>query len=150
MTKPRRVTVRGIVFQDGKLLCQRLKPGEDGKQRDYWCTPGGGLEAGESLYEGLRREMIEETAIEPKIGKLLFVQQYQDEDKEYLEFFFHIENPRDYHNIDLTKASHGELEVEHVEFIVPKEHTVLPEFLQDTDLQTAIATKTNVLIANRL
>ncbi|HMH70374.1 MAG TPA: NUDIX domain-containing protein, partial [Candidatus Saccharimonadales bacterium] len=96
MTYPRRVSVRGIIFKDGRMLAQQLKPGSDGKVRDYWCTPGGGLEANESLHDGLHREMIEETGIAPKIGKLLFIQQFAERETEFLEFFFHIENPEDY------------------------------------------------------
>ena len=52
------------------------------------------LEMGESLLDGLRREMIEETGVKPEIGKLLFVQQFADTnssskhgDCEQLEFF---------------------------------------------------------------
>lgn len=150
MTKPRRVTTRGIIFKDDKLLCQQLKPGSDGLKRDYWCTPGGGLEPGESLYEGLHREMIEETNIAPKIGRLLFIQQFEDETMEYLEFFFHIENPENYEIIDLATASHGELEVEHIEFIVPSKHNTLPAFLQTTDIAGYIADTKNVLITNQL
>ncbi|HEU5121693.1 MAG TPA: NUDIX domain-containing protein [Candidatus Saccharimonadales bacterium] len=134
----RRVTVRGIVFKDKKILAQQLQPDADGIERDYWCTPGGGLEAGESLYQGLHREMIEETGIAPKIGKLLFIQQYRDENKEYLEFFFLIKNPEDYHTIDLAATSHGELEVKHVDFIDPEKHRILPAFLQTTDIEQYI------------
>ncbi len=144
----RRVTVRGIVFKEGKILAQQLKPDADGMERDYWCTPGGGLEAGESLYQGLSREMIEETGIAPIIGKLLFVQQYADHQKEYLEFFFHIENPEDYHTIDLTATSHGELEIKHVDFISPAQHNILPVFLQDTDIAQYIYSDLPILIKN--
>jgi ADP-ribose pyrophosphatase YjhB (NUDIX family) len=139
MEKTRRVSTRGIIFKDGKLLCQRLKNGRDGKIRDYWCTPGGGLDIGEPLRDGLYREMIEETGIAPKIGKLLFIQQFsEDGAKEEMDFIFHIENPEDYEVIDLSATSHGELEIEHVEFIVPREHTVLPKFLQTIDIQASI------------
>lgn len=40
----RRVTVRGIVFKEGKILAQQLQPYTDGIERDYWCTPDGSLE----------------------------------------------------------------------------------------------------------
>ena len=40
----RRVNVRGIIINDkGELFCQRLTArNEDG--RNFWCTPGGGLD----------------------------------------------------------------------------------------------------------
>jgi len=148
--KERRITVRGIVLKRGKLLAQRLKPGSDGKIKNYWATPGGGLEPGESLYQGLHREMIEETGVEPRIGKLLFIQQYEDEIKEFIEFFFHIENPEDYHTIDLTKTSHGEIEIEHVEFIEPSKQFIMPVFLQSHDIANAINSNIPVYISNNL
>ena len=151
MEKTRRVATRGIIFKDGKLLCQRLKGGVDGAARDYWCTPGGGLDIGESLTDGLHREMIEETGIAPKIGKLLFIQQFSEDGiKEQMEFFFHIENPEDYETIDMSTTSHGELEIEDVEFIDPKVHTVLPLFLQEVDIQRHIDTDQPVLVVNKL
>lgn len=134
MTTLRRVNVRGIIFKDGKLLAQQLTPGDDGLARNYWCTPGGGLDDGESLHQGLHREMIEETGITPKIGKLLFIQQFHDGIKEQLEFFFHIENPDDYVAIDLAATSHGLTEITNVAFINPMKVHVLPKFLSDIDI----------------
>jgi ADP-ribose pyrophosphatase YjhB (NUDIX family) len=146
----RRITTRGIIFKDGKLLCQLLKPGADGAAREYWCTPGGGLDPDETLHDGLSREMIEETGIAPKIGRLLFVQQYKGESHgelvEQLEFFFHVENPEDYHTIDLAATTHGELEIEHVEFVDPRRHEVLPAFLQSVDIQAYIDGKEPPLV----
>lgn len=150
MTALRRVNVRGIIFKDGTLLAQQLKPGTDGLIRDYWCTPGGGIDDGESLHEGLHREMIEETGVAPKIGKLLFVQQFHDGTKEQLEFFFHIENPQDYEVIDLTATSHGEAEIKTVAFIDPKAHHVLPQFLAQTDIQHYIDSLQPVFIDSEL
>lgn len=146
----RRVTVRGIVFKDGQILAQQLKPKEGEGERDYWCTPGGGLEASESLHQGLSREMIEETGIAPKIGKLLFIQQYKDHSKEYLEFFFYIENPEDYHTIDLAATSHGELEIQHVDFIDPTKHTILPAFLQKLPIADYIQEQLPTLVQNNI
>lgn len=140
----RRVTVRGIIYQDGKLFAQQL----NGK--GFWCTPGGGLDPNESLHDGLTRELIEETGIAPKIGKLLYVQQYADSNKEFLEFFFHITNPEDYHTIDLGATTHGLIEVAHCEFIDPAQHNILPEFLQTIDIAATITNDTPVLIYNRV
>ena len=138
MSKERRITTRGIIFKDGKLLAQELMPARNGQKRDFWCTPGGGLEPGETLRQGLEREMIEETGIKPSIGKLLFIQQFEDEEKEFLEFFFHISNVDEYETIDLSATSHGLIEVENVAFITPAERTILPAFLQTLDIQAYI------------
>ena len=135
----RRLTVRGIIFKNGKIFGQQLTPDYQGQARDYWCTPGGGLEDGESIHECLDREMIEETGIKPKIGKLLFIQQFIRKDSiEELEFFFHIENADEYENIDLSKTTHGLIETTCAEFIDTKTHNILPAFLQTIDIQDYI------------
>lgn len=150
MTTSRRVNVRGIIFKDGKLLAQQLTPGSDGKARDYWCTPGGGIDEGESLHDALHREMIEETGIVPKIGKLLFIQQFHDGTKEQLEFFFHIENPQDYETIDLAATSHGLAEIRNVAFINPATTTIMPAFLKTLNIQFYLETTQPVRVESEL
>ena len=138
----RHISVRGIAVLDGKLLCVRLKPYYNAPDGDYdfWCTPGGGLDEGESLIEGVKRELIEELGVEPKVGRLLYVQQFErNDDKEVVEFLFHIENPEDYKNVDITKTTHGPAEIEAVDFVDPKTLRVLPEFLTTEDLEAFIA-----------
>lgn len=150
MTTPRRVNVRGIIFKDGKLLAQQLTPGSDGTARDYWCTPGGGIDDGESLHQGLHREMVEETGVAPKIGKLLFIQQFHDSAKEQLEFFFHIENPDDYETIDLAATSHGLTEITSVAFVDPSKVNLLPKFLSAVDIHAHIQDELPVRIETEL
>jgi 8-oxo-dGTP diphosphatase len=132
----RRVTVRGIVLHEGKLLCVKLKPYKEHLRRDnsYWCLPGGGLDEGEALADGIKREMLEETGIKPVVGSLLYVQQFTHGDKDYLEFFFHITNGEDYLNIDLSKSTHGLEEIEEIGFTDPATAHILPEFLKTEDL----------------
>lgn len=129
----RRITTRGIIYKNGKIFAQKLKRGEG--TTDYWCTPGGGLDPSESLHDGLVREMIEETGIAPEIGKLLYVQQYREENgREYLEFFYHVTNVDDYETIDLANTTHGEIEVAEYDFIDPTTENILPKFLQTADI----------------
>jgi ADP-ribose pyrophosphatase YjhB (NUDIX family) len=132
----RRVTVRGVVLHEGKLLCVKLKPYKDHLKQDnsYWCLPGGGLDEGEGLVAGVEREMVEETGIKPTVGNLLYVQQFTHGEKEYLEFFFHITNSDDYLDIDLSKTTHGMEEIEEIDFINPLSNHVLPEFLKTEQL----------------
>lgn len=134
----RKITVRGIVLHEGKLLCARLKPYKDSLQKhgnDYWCIPGGGLEEGESLAAGVEREMIEETGIKPEIGNLLYVQQFVRGDQEFIEFFFHITNSEDYLHINLSKTTHGEEEIEEIDFVDPAVTYILPKFLTTEKLE---------------
>lgn len=143
----RRVAVRGIVTNDGKMLAVRLKKyagratGKD--DNDYWCTPGGGVDVGEPLLLALEREMIEELGVKPGIGKLLYVQQFVHGDTEQMEFFFHITNGSDYQQIDLSATTHGTIEIETVDFIDPTAVRTLPTFLAEEsfdDATLAVAT----------
>lgn len=137
----RRISVRAVVLHEGKLLCARLKPYRSAlkvSKDEWWCLPGGGLDEGESLIDGVKREMIEETGIEPEVGELMYVQQFFFDDKDYLEFFFHVTNSADYLDIDLSKTSHGETEIADIGFIDPKTKKVLPELLATEDLSAQI------------
>lgn len=126
---------------DGKLLCVRLKPYFEAVDGDYdfWCLPGGGVDPGESLTDAFKREMVEELGVEPKIGRLLYVQQFPRHDKEILEFFFLIENPEDFRDADPSKTTHGPAEIEAIEFVDPKTTRILPEFLTTENLPEYIA-----------
>ena len=51
------------------ILLTRVAPDE--VDAGYWTLPGGGLDWGEHPLEGLRREFIEETGLEPRAISLL-------------------------------------------------------------------------------
>lgn len=148
----RRIAVRAIAFKDGKLLANKFLQ-EDGSESSFWGTPGGGLNPHESLIDGLRREMIEETGIIPKIGRLLFVQQFSEaskHNKESLEFFFLLENPHDYQTIDLGSTSHGALEHTRTKFVDPKQENVLPKFLQTIAIADYVSHQKEVYFFSQL
>jgi len=64
------VGVGGVVIRDGRaLLIRRASP----PLEDQWSIPGGLLEVGETLREGVRRELLEETAIEVRVLELVEV-----------------------------------------------------------------------------
>ena len=148
--QPRRVNLRGIIVKDGKLFCQQIKNNHSNTKEQFWCTPGGGIDFGESLHEGLTREIIEETGVTPVIGNLLFIQQFHDGSKEQLEFFFHIKNADDYETIDLTATSHGLEEIERCGFIKPITHHILPRFLSEIHLQDTLSHSSPVPILSEL
>lgn len=145
----RRIAVRGIIAKDNKVLAVRHKDA-NGNEVDFWAIPGGGLDPLESLRDGLRREILEELGVVPKIGNLLFVQQYNDEKREYLEFFFHIENTADYANIDISSTTHGSIELSCCEFVNPRKERILPSFLQTIDISKAILEAKSIPIENYL
>jgi len=62
--------VGGVVIDDGAvLLVKRAFPPRQGE----WSLPGGRLELGESLVDGVRREVREETGLEVDVGPLVEV-----------------------------------------------------------------------------
>jgi 8-oxo-dGTP pyrophosphatase MutT (NUDIX family) len=135
-----RIAVRGIIFHDGKLLCAKLKPYKElFTTGDFWCTIGGGLDSGEDVLDGLKREVIEETGIVPQIGSLLYIQQYMMNDVDVLELFFHITNPTAYLNIDLSKTSHGNTEIAQIDFVEPSSNVILPKFLTTEPIDAQIS-----------
>jgi 8-oxo-dGTP diphosphatase len=73
------VGVGGVIVAQGRtLLIRRGHPPLEGE----WSIPGGTLEVGESLQEGARREVLEETGIEVRVGELIevFDRVYRDEE----------------------------------------------------------------------
>ena len=56
------------------ILLTRVGPHE--ADAGYWTLPGGGLDWGEHPLEGLRREFIEETGLEPRSISLLGVHSF--------------------------------------------------------------------------
>jgi 8-oxo-dGTP diphosphatase len=64
------VGVGGVVFAGGRVLLvkRRFDP-----LAGRWSLPGGGLEVGETLAEGLAREMKEETGLTVVVGPVVDV-----------------------------------------------------------------------------
>ena len=123
--KPITITSRGIIVHEGKLLVFKLRPTDD-----WYSLPGGKMDFGEPSKANLERELFEETAVEAKVGKLLFVHELIQPEIHRIEFFYWIENAADYLNTDLEKAEFG-FEVAEVVWvdIANPQLRVLPEFV---------------------
>lgn len=80
-----RPSVYGVITRDKSVLLRNKSNGK------LWL-PGGGVELGERMKEGLEREITEETGIKVEIGELLFFREnffyYQPLDEAYHAFLF--------------------------------------------------------------
>jgi 8-oxo-dGTP diphosphatase len=64
------VGVGGVVIDDGRTLL--IRRGSE-PLRGQWSIPGGTLELGESLEDGVARELLEETGLEVRVLDLIEV-----------------------------------------------------------------------------
>ena len=64
------VGVGGVVIEAGRALL--IRRGSE-PLRGQWSIPGGSLELGESLQEGVARELLEETGLEVRVLDLIEV-----------------------------------------------------------------------------
>jgi len=64
------VGVGGVIIEDGRALL--IRRGSE-PLRGEWSIPGGTLELGESLQEGVARELREETGLEVRVLELIEV-----------------------------------------------------------------------------
>lgn len=58
----------GIIIIDDKVVIIKRKTEPDSGK---WTIPGGAINVGEKIRDGLRREIFEETALEVKVGNLI-------------------------------------------------------------------------------
>ena len=70
-----RVGAKALIVENGRIL---LIEYNDASGLHY-NLPGGGTDAGESVREGLGREIREETCAAAEVGDLLFVHEYEPE-----------------------------------------------------------------------
>src|SRR5580693_7896811 len=64
------VGVGGVVIEEGRALL--IRRGSE-PLRGEWSIPGGTLELGESLEQGVARELLEETGLEVRVVELIEV-----------------------------------------------------------------------------
>ena len=64
-----RLVARAAIVRDDAILLVAF----DDENGFHYNLPGGGVEPGETLYDAVRREVREETAVEVEVKELLFV-----------------------------------------------------------------------------
>ena len=80
-----RIRVAAVIVHDGRLLLVRQTVHGG---RDRWVLPGGRLDHGERLCDAARREVREETGLDVRVDKLLYVGDFMPPDKHALDVVF--------------------------------------------------------------
>lgn len=86
-----RIIARGIILNENNEVALIYIKGKDiFGERDYYETPGGGVNDGEDLYEGVLREVEEETGFKCEVIKELgYVKDYYNLiHRENLSYYF--------------------------------------------------------------
>jgi 8-oxo-dGTP diphosphatase len=84
-----RVRVVGILRENDSVLLINhigLNPGNE-----FWHFPGGGVEKGENIENALKREFLEETGLDIKVGKFLKVNEHISDPLHAIELIFEVE-----------------------------------------------------------
>ena len=124
-----RLRVCGIHIHNNKILL--VKHTGIGTTGIFWAPPGGGINLGESLLTGLKREVKEETNLDAHGEELLFVHEFIQAPLHAIEIFFKIET----HNVNFAVGmdpEHSEQIIEDVKYFSEKEiyQSNLEEFHQ--------------------
>lgn len=83
-----RLSVSAVVWRDGGAGAG-VRPGRElllmrRSDNGYWGLPGGYVEAGESVSQAAAREVLEETGVQIRLGRLVGV--YSEPDRQVIEY----------------------------------------------------------------
>ena len=82
-----RIRVNGVLIEEKKILMVKHKMSAE---RDFWSTPGGGMQFGSTAQENLSREFLEETGLNIAVGEFLGINEYLAPPLHALECFFKV------------------------------------------------------------
>ena len=78
------ISAASIVLKEHKvLLVNHYEPG----RYDFWVPPGGSLIGSESIFDCARRETFEETGLVIDLDKIVYIQEFLDQDYHFCKFF---------------------------------------------------------------
>lgn len=122
-----RINLRCLIIQNNKLvLCKHVK-------KNFYFLPGGGLEEGETINQGIKRELKEELGIDS--SKIII-----DQNIDVIEHIFK-DNGVNHHEINLIKNVYINTDIiksceDHIEFTAVKindlpNYNILPLKIKD-------------------
>lgn len=120
------IAVKAFIVRDGKVLVLKRRSTDVHKPR-AWDIPGGRLDPGEDPFDGLHREVAEETGLAVTIGNPLTVHSFTRDDGQRITML-----------IFLCETNSGDvvLSHEHTEFrwVSPDEaRALMPIYTKDVD-----------------
>lgn len=124
-----KIVVRSIAEHGGRvLLCRRAEE----PRRGQWCTPGGYLENGESLYEAAVREAREEACAEIGSPRLLAIHELPQLREVVMLFRATLLNPTVAHGEECLEAALFEpSRLPWSQLAFPTDHAALRWFVYD-------------------
>ena len=81
-----RIRVCGICLEEDRILLINHQSLNEGG--DFWAPPGGGMEFGRSAEQNLEREFLEETGLNIKVEKFMFIHEYLSPPLHAIELIF--------------------------------------------------------------
>jgi ADP-ribose pyrophosphatase YjhB (NUDIX family) len=83
-----RARVTGVLVENNRILLVKHDQPIDSIR--YWSLPGGKLEQGETLEAAMKRELLEETGLQVKVERLLYVCEKPEEQVSRVHFLFQV------------------------------------------------------------
>lgn len=80
-----RIAAGGLVFDGNRLL---LVNHRKANIYDFWVAPGGGVMDTESLEEAVVREVKEETGLDVKTERLLYIEEFWQPEQREVKFWY--------------------------------------------------------------
>lgn len=80
-----RISAGTIVEHEGRVLLVRHRKE---RQYDFWVAPGGGVQGDESLEAAATREAREETGLDVRPSKLIYIEQLINPECRHVKFWF--------------------------------------------------------------
>ena len=74
-----RISAKAVVIVGSRILLLKHRDAEG----DWHALPGGGQKYGETLPEAIERECLEETGLQVRMGRLLFIRDYIADNHEF-------------------------------------------------------------------